>query len=321
MDALQQLSFIIIRALQTLSPELDGIMKFFSFLGSVEFYLFLIPLIYWSINTSLGMRVLLVLISTDFLGNVFKHLFHQPRPYWLGGVKGMFTETSYGLPSTHSSDSFAVWVYLAVKVKKNWLSILSGLLIFFIALSRLYLGAHFLHDILFGWLIGGIVIFAFLKSETKVSAWWGAQSLGMQVLIGFAISMVMILIGLLILASIADTPDPEEWASFSTEARSPSHYFTLAGILFGAVSGYALMQKFARFDATGSPGQRVGRYLLGMAGMLAFYLGLDQVFAMVAPDESLLGYLLRYIRYGTASLWLIFLAPWVFLKLKLAKPG
>ena len=321
MEALQEFSFIIIRALQSLSPGLDGLMKFFSFLGSVEFYLLLVPLIYWTMNSSLGMRLLLVLVSTDFLGMAFKQLFHQPRPYWLGEVKGLATETSYGIPSTHSSDSLAVWGYLAFQLKRNWLSILGGSLVFFIALSRLYLGVHFLHDVLFGWLIGGIVIYTFLKSEARVGAWWQAQGLGVQILLGFAISAAMILVGLLVLVSIAGSPDPEQWASFSREARSPTYYFTLAGAFFGAVTGYALMRRFARFQTAGSVGQRVGRYLLGMAGVLAFYLGLDLAFAMLAADETLLGYLLRYIRYGTATLWLTFLAPWIFLKLKLAKPG
>ena len=321
MDALQQLSFIIIRALQTLSPGLDGVMNFISALGRVEFYLLLIPVIYWTMDASLGMRALLVVISTNFLGMAFKLVFHQPRPYWLGEVKGLDTETSYGIPSTHATVSLAFWGYLAFRVKKNWLSILAGCLVFLISLSRLYLGVHFLHDVLFGWLIAGIVIYAFLKSEARVGAWWGRQSLGMQITLGFAISVVMILVGLLILAAIAGIPDPPEWADFSREARTPTYFFSMSGGLFGAVTGYALMRKFARFTATGSIGQRIGRYLLGMAGVLAFYLGLDLAFAMVAADESLLGYVLRYLRYGTATLWITFVAPWVFLKLKLAKPN
>jgi hypothetical protein len=43
-------------------------------------------------------------------------------------------------------------------------------------------------------------------------------------------------------------------------------------------------------------------------------------FGMLAPDESGLGYLLRYIRYGTVSLWVTFGAPWVFIKARLAEP-
>ena len=82
----------LILVLQTMSPVLDGVMKFFSFLGKVEFYLLVIPFVYWVVNAQLGFRLLLVLISTDFLTMGFKQIFHQPRPYWIGNVKALSTE-------------------------------------------------------------------------------------------------------------------------------------------------------------------------------------------------------------------------------------
>lgn len=37
-------------------------------------------------------------------------------------------------------------------------------------------------------------------------------------------------------------------------------------------------------------------------------------------DETILGYLLRYIRYAAVALWATFGAPWLFLRWKLADP-
>jgi hypothetical protein len=79
------------------------------------------------------------------------------------------------------------------------------------------------------------------------------------------------------------------------------------------------MQQFARFQMDGSILQRVTRYALGMIGLFAIYLGLDALFAALAPDVSLAGYFLRYIRYACVSLWATFGAPWVFLMTGLAK--
>jgi len=42
-------------------------------------------------------------------------------------------------------------------------------------------------------------------------------------------------------------------------------------------------------------------------------------FGLIAPDETTLGYVLRYIRYATATLWMTYAAPLVFLKIKLAE--
>ena len=138
MDAIYQFGISLIQAIQTLSPSLDGIMNGFTAIGRINFYLVFIPFIYWSIDRRIGVRTLLILIYTDFLAMSLKLFFHEPRPYWLGGVKQMGVEPSYGLPSSHSSDSLAVGGYLLKQVKQNWARWLIGIVIFFIAFSRLY---------------------------------------------------------------------------------------------------------------------------------------------------------------------------------------
>lgn len=308
----------LIQALQTLSPALDVPMRFFTFLGTIEFYILIIPVFYWLVDSQLGFRILLALLSTDILGTAFKHLLHQPRPYWVGDVKAMGDEISYGIPSTHASDSLTVWGFFAYQMKKNWLWAASAALVFLISLSRLYLGVHFPQDVLGGWLIGAFVLYLFIKLEPSVLSWLKNLSQLTQIGIAFGISVLVILVGLLVGLAIASTPDPAEWAQYATQARSPSHYYTLGGVFFGAASGFVLMWHRARFGTQGSGIQKAGRYLLGIAGVLVIYMGLDAVFGLIAADETAAGYLLRYIRYASLAFWMTFGAPWAFLKLKLA---
>lgn len=318
MDAIYQFGIRFIQALQTLSPALDDIMNGFTFLGRIEFYLVFIPFLYWSVDRRLGFRALLLLIYTDFIASSFKLLFHEPRPYWVGGVKELSAETSYGIPSSHASDSLAVGGYLITRVKQNWARWLIGIVVFFIAFSRLYLGVHFPQDTLFGWLIGFTMLWAFVKWEKPVRHWLDGMSLGTQIGLGFLCSLLMVVTGFIIRSLIAGTPDPAEWSGFSAEARNINGFITLGGAVFGTYTGYALMRKYASFSAKGTRGLRVARYLVGILGLLVLYFGLDLAFAALAPDDSILGYLLRYIRYGLATFWATFLAPWVFLKTKLA---
>jgi membrane-associated phospholipid phosphatase len=318
MEQLQQLSFVLILALQKLSPALDGVMNFFTFLGNIEFYLLIIPFIYWAVDKRLGFRLLLVLVTTYTLSSMFKLLFHQPRPYWLGKVLGLGAETSYGIPSSHSSGSLAVWGYLAYRLNKKWLWFLVGLFIFFIALSRLYLGVHFLHDVLFGWLIGLSVLWIFMKYEERVANWAGQKGLLTQIGAGFAVSILMLLAGQLIQAWLSGISDPPEWSSFASQARTPTYVYTLAGSLFGTIAGYVLMKRYAPFDNKGSGLQQLGRYALGIVLMLLLYSGLDILFAMIAADETALGYALRYLRYASVTFLVTFIIPWIFLRVRLA---
>ena len=177
MEPLQQLTFVLILALQKLSPALDGVMNFFTFLGRIEFYLLIIPVIYWVVDKRLGFRLLLILVTTDIFSSTLKLLFHQPRPYWMGKVLGSGSGDFVWYPVQPCRDSLAVWGYLAYRLNRKWLWILIGVFVLFIGLSRLYLGVHFLHDVLFGWLLGLVVIWVFIKTEDRVAAWANGQSI------------------------------------------------------------------------------------------------------------------------------------------------
>ncbi len=320
MEALQAWGIQLIQSFQLMSPALDPFMDFFTFLGKIEFYMLLITFLYWIVDARLGFRVLMVLLSTDILGMAFKHLFRQPRPYWISDVKHMgHIETSYGIPSTHASDSLSVWAYLAYQLRKRWLWIMVIAVILLISFSRMYLGVHFPHDIGGGWVIGLVVLIFFIKFEKGIADWLNTRSNNFQIGLGFAISMVFIVIGLIVNAIVAPNTDSESWAHLSTEARSLTFYFTLAGALFGAVAGYVLAKSAAQFQTQGSWLQKLGRYLLGIVGVFIAMYGLDILFSLIATDETVLGYVLRYLRYGATTFWVMLGAPWVFLKLNLAK--
>ena len=66
---------------------------------------------------------------------------------------------SFGFPSGHVSGSIAMWGGLAVLFRRRWLAWLAPLFITLTAITRMYLGVHFLADILGGALLGGLMLF------------------------------------------------------------------------------------------------------------------------------------------------------------------
>ena len=178
MDVLIQNGINWIVAIQSLGGWLELPMKFFTFLGYENFFFLALPFIYWSVDAGLGLRVALALAFSNNLKPIFKLVFAAPRPYWISAqVKPFLYEGSFGIPSGHAQDAVALWGIMAAGVNKRWRWSwgLAFILAFFIGFSRLYLGVHFVHDVIAGWIIGSLMLLAFLNFWDPVAAWLKAD--------------------------------------------------------------------------------------------------------------------------------------------------
>ena len=62
-------------------PELViSFMKGITFLGNTEFYLLFMPLLFWCLDITLGMRIGVLLLISGGLSSLLKFGFHSPRP-------------------------------------------------------------------------------------------------------------------------------------------------------------------------------------------------------------------------------------------------
>lgn len=148
--------------LQSLGDWLVGPMRAITAMGYEQFFILLLPAIYWCFGQMLGIRVGIIFLTGQYLNFFLKFLFHSPRPYWVSDkVLAYSQETSFGLPSGHAQIAGTMWGWLAVEIKKRWFTILAIVIIFLIGLSRLFLGVHFLSDVLLGWALGGLTVWGF----------------------------------------------------------------------------------------------------------------------------------------------------------------
>ena len=248
MDALIEFEILFTAFWQNLGAWLEYPMQAFTFLGSELFFLLVMPALYWSIDPVIGFRAGMMLILSGGLNSVFKMLFHTPRPFWVDAdVKAFSSETSFGLPSGHSQNSAAIWGIIAATIRAKWAYIAATLLVFFIGLSRIYLGVHFLHDVLTGWLAGILIILVYLKFETSIARWLNGKSLGVQLLLSFLFGVSFIVLGILARASASNWTLPQEWinTALAAGAEQPDPFnlegvVTIAGVAFGFTSGYAV---------------------------------------------------------------------------------
>jgi len=179
------------------SFETDLLTKIFfliTSLGFKEFFLAFVIIFMFGIDFKKGLVLTHVLIVTGLITELLKHFFSLPRPYHVdSNVKTLFdsspndspftseganslfglpsqnvieyyrakSNTLFGLPSGHTSTALTIWGSLIIFYKQFWVKIVSFVLILLIPLSRIYLGRHFLGDVLGGYFVGGILLYAF----------------------------------------------------------------------------------------------------------------------------------------------------------------
>lgn len=326
MDVLIQNGIDWIIAIQSLGSWLELPMKFFTFLGHENFFFLVLPLIYWSLDAKLGLQVGLILATSNYLNSIVKVLFAAPRPFWVSPqVQPLSVETTFGVPSGHAQNSAAIWGTMAAGLQRTgqrWAWLVALVIAFLVGFSRLYLGMHFVHDVVFGWLIGLALLFVFLRFWDPVAWWLKQKTLSQQVVIAFGVSLLMILVGVLSSIPFNAYVFPVKWTANALrigplpDPVSIEGIFTSAGSLFGLAAGAAWIVSRGGYETSGPVEQRALRYVIGLIGIVILWHGLGQVFPR---GETLIPLILRYIRYAIVGLWITAGAPWLFFHFKLVR--
>lgn len=293
MDAIFQwgLDFIIMIQ-QVDSPLLVSFFRAITSLGDESFYLLLFPFLLWCVDFYLGIRVGIIFLLSVYINTGLKEIFQQPRPFDILPEIQKVHASGYGFPSGHAQSSLVVWGSIAYWEKQIWIRNLSVLLILLIGFSRIYLGVHFPTDILGGWIFGGLILglsyFIFLKVKLDF-----IQKNMIFKIIGITLFPVILL-------------------QFQSSPDIISSVAALTGV------GYGLLF-FSSSIGGIRPGnwlQRLISFLVGVIGIGIIYFGLK----LILPSEGQSFYQLsRFFRYLLLGIWISFGAPWLFIRMGLAR--
>ncbi len=170
-------------------------MRFIStFLGYEPFFVAICIIIFFGFNLRKGFILTQIILLSVIINAILKIFFALPRPMYVDtnvlrfygnypefnlvskGAKTFFglidkniinfirsfsqnSNFSYGFPSAHVMNTTALWASLSLLFKKKLLIIFTPIIIVLMALSRMYLGRHFLIDVLGGAIFGLIIVF------------------------------------------------------------------------------------------------------------------------------------------------------------------
>lgn len=291
----------VLVTIQSYSNEwLVAIFTVLTFLGYEEFYLVFLPFIFWCIDKQIGIGLGYLSLLSVWLNNLVKVLFAIPRPSDPRLVVP-YPETSPSFPSGHAQNAVANWGYLALRFRSRFLWVVAVIVILGIGLSRMVLGVHFPQDVIGGWLIGIVLLVVYAWAEAPVRRWIGAQKTIVQLVLAVAVPVLLIFL------------HPVDAEGLYPAERAITPMSAMAG--FGV--GLVMERAWVRFAVEGEWWRRGLRLLVGLVVVAIFYLGSS----LFLPEGMAYGLeaVVRFLRYGLLGWVMVFLCPWLFLRLRLAE--
>jgi membrane-associated phospholipid phosphatase len=155
------------------SDSMTSFMKIITNIGSASVLIGIAVLSFIILkNKKYAISITSNLMLITLLNQILKYVVQRPRP---DGYRLIY-ESGYSFPSGHSMISMAFYgylIYLSFKLikseKSKWIiSILLGLLILLIGISRIYLGVHYASDVISGFLISILYLIIFIKGSNQI---------------------------------------------------------------------------------------------------------------------------------------------------------
>lgn len=253
----------------------------------------------------------LTFVSTDILKNAFM----IKRPFLVDSSvsnldKSMIKEVakgsvSYSFPSGHASGITVVFSSISLSLKKRWFWILSSLIIFLTMFSRLYLGVHYLQDVLAGFALAIIITLLYYIPLQKYIE--GSRNFPFNLTqtkngqLGYFVFFILLPFLLIFI--------PVEFDKGQV------------GFLIGANLGYFLLGKNFKQSYIEYKINLISivlRVIIGFAIYMILRFGLSFIFNLVFPTNLVGLIYFRVIRYFLVGLFTVGLSVILFIKLKLA---
>jgi membrane-associated phospholipid phosphatase len=137
------------------SEALTHIFKAVTALGGYLFSVVFLLLGYWFWNRGIFSRLIAVSVLSKLLNTHLKMAYMAPRPEPLYRLMEV---SEWSFPSGHAQHGATMWLGLAAELGQTWAWIVASVITAGIASSRVYLGVHFVRDVIAGVMTGLLMI-------------------------------------------------------------------------------------------------------------------------------------------------------------------
>jgi membrane-associated phospholipid phosphatase len=280
-----------------LRDTLPGLGDFFLVISQLGGELFIIGFLlvgFWGYNKRESILATYILVVSVLSYYWLKFMIANERPP-AGNFYPGADYPNYSTPSGHSQNSATLYGWFTVKVKTWWMTLVAIVLTVLIGISRVYLGVHYLGDVLLGWGLGVVFVLVIFYLESPMRAFFSRYKTENLLIVIAIIGFLMTLI-----ASLLPQPPNDNFGSYG-------------GLTVGLALGLILEMRFVDFSVEPHEGQRwrlVLRVVIGLVLVVGLILGLSGIL----PTEYIW---LRMTRYFIASFVGVFVWPYIFKKANL----
>lgn len=269
---------------------LDLFFNMISFLGEEYVYILVLGILYYSVNKRLGEVLAFSLFLTSSINTIIKGFVGALRPFekYPTRVENLRPDTAGGhsFPSGHTQQFTTFYYTFAMQLNKRYLFIVAGVLSVLMAISRMYLGVHFLEDVSVSIILGILVALVVTTLYNK----YKDTPVMNKIYIG-------IVIGLFPFLFFVKNED----------------FYTSYGLMLGFVGAMLFEQKFVNFDMDVSISKKIIRVVSGVIIMLIIQIGVKEIFIAIFGDDIII---LDLIRYGLIAFIGLGVYPLLFKKFK-----
>lgn len=216
------------------NPVLDKLYGFITLFGHEEFYILVLGFILWTIDTTLGERLMILVPVGIYFSNFFKNLFQIPRPpsppVWTGGTRA---EKDFGFPSTHSVNHMSMPMYIVYYAYSHptytpswsfgFAFMVALLWSLNMAFSRIYLGVHSPADVSTGLVAGALLLLPWINFSPLLDAVYTPDT-----------STTLVVLNCITIAIVMMSLHPHAPPPHKTYGESCCHIGTALGTVLGA---------------------------------------------------------------------------------------
>jgi len=238
-------------------------------------------LIYWTINKRIGERLGITVFISLGLNSILKLIIMRPRPFIVDdSIINLRPETSggYSMPSGHAQSASTVFFGTYQFFKKRYLLIIAIIITTLVSISRMYIGVHYLTDVIVGSLLGVIVTYYLYKWLSK------KEDLSkIYTLILIASGAFLIVVFIYNLIKLNQGSFDSNLFYFNTEAIAK-----MIGTLVGFVVGVKLENKYVNFSNHKNILKNSIRFVLGVVIIMGVRISLKEIFHLIINPDNLI---------------------------------